>query len=118
MVSPAVIERRALARQRREDAKASFRLSEVKVSVVPLMNGMFLVESQLFSDLTGSDLRKLIEPAKLDRRVHFMETGGGALMSWRPFFESRTAAQRAARIWRAKFARIDSAEALAAAEDR
>ena len=96
------------ARRAREAGLTGCFGSRGRLFVLEAEAGAFRLESGVVAGVTAGDVVQLLQVLLLDNQWFGRDVPGGVVLCRYDAFASRAAAERSAKVWRAKFARIDS----------
>ena len=97
----------AARRAREAEVDRLFKFARLELLVLEAEAGAFRLESAVVAGVTAGDVVQLLQVLLLDNQWFGRDVPGGVVLCRYDAFSSRAAAERSARMWRAKFARID-----------
>ena len=98
---------RQARRAREAEVDRLFRFARLELLVLEAEAGGFRLESGVVAGVTAGDVVQLLQVLLLDNQWFGRDVPGGVVLCRYDAFPSRAAAERSAKVWRARFARID-----------
>jgi len=100
----------AAMRARLDEVDRLFRFERLELFVLEAEAGAFRLESGVVAGVKAGEVESVLQVVLLDDSFRAEDRAEGVVLVRHDLFSSRAAAERSARIWRAKFARMKGSE--------